>query len=1372
MRRALRLAALIAAGLVILLVAVIAAVQVRPVQNSLAGWLSGLVSSPDFTIEIAGLDGSLPFGPRLSRLILGDAQGPWAVVEDAALDLDGAALLTGRIHVEKLTAARLHLLRLPGPATQPAPPPSGGPLVTIPSLPKGLAIDRLEVAAIDLDPAVAGRAARFRLDGRLGVDPQNGRAVARLSLLPADGGTRLVLDAAHDPAADDLALDLALDEEPGGPLARLAGLGDNTAIRVTIKGTGPIDGFKAAVAAEAGGARFDGTVTLARPQGGEAGGLGLSLVATATPGPLVPEAFRAAVGDAVALTLAAAITERDVTITRLEVTTALARLVATGHVVDGAASNIAAEIHLDPAHLPPAAEQVPAGLRPGLIQVEATLDAAFAVATIDRLIVTMPAATITAKGRVSDGFDRVKGELAGTLEDLALLPELGLQGRAQLAATVEGTVAARALAFTVAADGAAVTGAGALGGLLGPAPRLTAAGAIAGPAVTLASLEAVFGGGQFNASGTGDLDQASLDLALDGALPDLAVLGTDYAGAVRLTGSAKGRLTEPAVDLDLSGSKVVVAGQDLGMPSVTLHAEPRSDGRSTGTFNLVSGGAWPVTVSSQVSVAADGLALSGLAAKGLGVTMAGAVDYGFAQGTAKGRLVLAAKDLAALSGLAGGPLGGRIDGTIVLTERGGGQGLDLDLQGADLRQGALRLATLAVEARLDDLLGAGRGTARLTAGHGSAGPRTLDKLTLDVAAKSFTALTLQVAAAGTLPAAARLNATAEVAMAGVPTITVAQLDGMLGDRPLRLERPATITLGAAPAVDDLALRFGAGRLSGALALGARPKGRLVLERIALADFRPLAGPRLPSGTVDGSLAVDGGTGHLALTLTKVQPGTDQDLVIAARDLAPLGLTARVDWGGDSAQVAAAITGIADSTLDLGGTLPISTASGLPLPRDDGGIDLTLAVDADLARLSALAPVGETRMRGRVKVDARARGSLTAPVLDGRATIANGRVDNGTTGLSLRQLEMSVALDGDHLTIEKLQGTDGDGGTLALAGSLRLGAQPRIDTTLEARKFRFTGLELLTTRGDADLTLAGPLDDLRLAGALTVRQGQVGIAATLPPSVPEVAVRDPEQTPEPIAPQGSGGGLVKLDLSVDVPGQFFVRGRGLDSEWRGKITVGGTSVAPEIAGGLQVVRGTFALAGRDFRIEEGALTFPSGLKAPPQLLVVASAPADDITAKVTVAGPANAVKIALSSDPVLPSDEVLSRVLFGSSVANLTASQAIRLAQTALELSGRGGSVVLGAVRDTLGLDRLDIGSDDSAPDEASKDGKSAGALAGTSLSAGRYVADGVFLGFEQGMTPDSSAVTVEVEIYPRVTIEGSVGAPAKTGIGLNYKFDY
>jgi hypothetical protein len=40
------------------------------------------------------------------------------------------------------------------------------------------------------------------------------------------------------------------------------------------------------------------------------------------------------------------------------------------------------------------------------------------------------------------------------------------------------------------------------------------------------------------------------------------------------------------------------------------------------------------------------------------------------------------------------------------------------------------------------------------------------------------------------------------------------------------------------------------------------------------------------------------------------------------------------------------------------------------------------------------------------------------------------------------------------------------------------------------------------------------------------------------------------------------------------------------------------------------------------------------------------------------------------------------------------------------------------------------------------------------------------------LTPQSSKITVEIEVRPHVTVETDLSQTAGTGIGLNYKYDY
>ena len=113
-----------------------------------------------------------------------------------------------------------------------------------------------------------------------------------------------------------------------------------------------------------------------------------------------------------------------------------------------------------------------------------------------------------------------------------------------------------------------------------------------------------------------------------------------------------------------------------------------------------------------------------------------------------------------------------------------------------------------------------------------------------------------------------------------------------------------------------------------------------------------------------------------------------------------------------------------------------------------------------------------------------------------------------------------------------------------------------------------------------------------------------------------------------------------------------------------------------------------------------------------------------------------------------------------------------MAQAAATLAG-GGPGVLDRIRSRIGLDRLVFGGAPSGTASSNLNPASGGSAAsGTAVSGGKYVAEGVYVGATQGLTPQSSKVTVEIEVRPHVTVETDLSQTAGTGIGLNYKYDY
>ena len=242
--------------------------------------------------------------------------------------------------------------------------------------------------------------------------------------------------------------------------------------------------------------------------------------------------------------------------------------------------------------------------------------------------------------------------------------------------------------------------------------------------------------------------------------------------------------------------------------------------------------------------------------------------------------------------------------------------------------------------------------------------------------------------------------------------------------------------------------------------------------------------------------------------------------------------------------------------------------------------------------------------------------------------------------------------------------------------------------------------------------------------------------------------------------------VRLNLVIDAPQQVFVRGRGVDAEMSGELRVQGDASKPQVSGGFDMRRGQLSLAGTTLDFSRGKVGFDGtgpGGKIDPTLDFVADITTNSVTATLNIGGYASSPKITLTSVPALPQDEVLSYLLFRRSVKEIGPFQIASIAASLAELTGiggDGGGNPLGSVRSGLGLDRLNVG------------GSSTGT--GATFEAGKYVANGVYLGAKQGTSSDTgTGATLQIDITKGLKLETDVGT-GKGGnqVGLTYQFEY
>ena len=429
---------------------------------------------------------------------------------------------------------------------------------------------------------------------------------------------------------------------------------------------------------------------------------------------------------------------------------------------------------------------------------------------------------------------------------------------------------------------------------------------------------------------------------------------------------------------------------------------------------------------------------------------------------------------------------------------------------------------------------------------------------------------------------------------------------------------------------------------------------------------------------------------------------------------------------------------------------------------------SLAADVDLGMINDLAVLDGQRLGGRLTADLTLAGRVGRPVVRGTTSLSDGLVEDQISGAYLRDITLQLVGDGDRLVIERLTANDRENGRVTGKGEVGLASAggPSADLGLEFTSLRVLNNDLGQARISGDLSITRGGQGLRISNRrLVVDRADLLIPEGGGVTVPELAVEEvyrPGQAPQPPASEEADGVAlpIRLDLTVDIPGQLFVRGRGLDSEWGGGLKITGTAAEPSIVGEIKFRRGSLDLLAKRFAIEEGIITFTGDTPPIPYLNLTAVTDAEEVEAKIVIAGPATKPKLTLLSEPELPQDEVLSRILFGKSVSTITPMQGLRLAVAVRELQG-GESGAFDRLRAGLGVDTLDVGSEETASGESE-----------TTVRAGKYLSDKVYLEVQRGATSESGKARVEVEVTPHVSVETEASENAQTGVGLLWRYDY
>ncbi len=443
------------------------------------------------------------------------------------------------------------------------------------------------------------------------------------------------------------------------------------------------------------------------------------------------------------------------------------------------------------------------------------------------------------------------------------------------------------------------------------------------------------------------------------------------------------------------------------------------------------------------------------------------------------------------------------------------------------------------------------------------------------------------------------------------------------------------------------------------------------------------------------------------------------------------------------------------------------AEPLALVREQGETDMRLRIDLedeDLSKLNHLRTFANSRVGGRIDLHIGYEKKSGDGQLSGECVIRDGSVENYILGNIIRDANIRLVSDGRDLVVETAMATDGGAGKITLGGGIRFepGSGMPYSFDLRCDKARILGRPDVEAVVSGRLGVTGALGSLHAEGKVTIDSSLVQLQNVR--SDPPEALDTADAKKEDVASPTREAASVSLRMDVDMPESLYVRSKTVDSVWGGQIQVVLTNGAWGIAGYIEPRRGTVLLLKRQFKITQGRVEFDGSWPPVPSLRIEADFSSRDLLAHLLVVGSIRNPSITLTSEPPLPEDEILSRVLFGKDTSRITPLQALDLASEAAKLRNTGaGTGFLDELQGAVGIDRVEVRNADSGS-------------GGSEIAAGKYLGDRTYVEMRHTSTPESAGMGfyLERDIGPNLILEAETdnSIEMRSGIGVSWKMDY
>jgi autotransporter translocation and assembly factor TamB len=450
----------------------------------------------------------------------------------------------------------------------------------------------------------------------------------------------------------------------------------------------------------------------------------------------------------------------------------------------------------------------------------------------------------------------------------------------------------------------------------------------------------------------------------------------------------------------------------------------------------------------------------------------------------------------------------------------------------------------------------------------------------------------------------------------------------------------------------------------------------------------------------------------------------------------------------------------------------STDKDLPPSQNSG--EAVLKGQGDLQVISLFLD-SEDLIHGQASVNLDARGTLNNPMIKGYFSIKNGTYENAAFGTLVKNIRLDATAAQNSVTFS-LNGQDATTGTLFGKGAIHFPSlfNPSLNLKIKFDQMMILQNDEINAKASGKVTIKGVPggfadDKAKISGDVALQPLEVRLdhhASKL--ATIKLLEKKENGAYETLAEherqelKKQGLGLFDLDVHITSKKHIYLRGYGLDSQWKGDVKVLGTETELRLDGKITLIKGKFDLLGRHLALNKGLISFSNDVKNDPLLNIIGGREIGDTTAMMRVEGRASSPQITFFSNPALPQEEVLARLIFDKGLESISVTQTLLLANAITSFKSNNKLNFADKIRSAFGLDILEFKEKKPAEGDEYQSGSQM-------VSVGKRISDKFYLSLDQSVTGDGGpTATVQYDLTRNFKIEAGVGGDQNTALGFSW----